>query len=174
MTAIKTLIVAAFMVCTLGCTFAPNVTIDYPVPLDDEVRALTVDICSEYHIDPAIVFAMMDVESDYNANAMGDRGQAFGLLQVQPRWHGDRINRLECWDLYDPENNVTVAVDYLSELLDKYDGNIEMALTAYNRGAYGAQRDLFSKGIYESEYSGKVLEEAQKLTEGAYTVVHTR
>ena len=64
-----------------------------------------------------------------------------------------------------------VSYEEAVSLLDKYDGDMGMALTAYNRGAYGAQRDLFSKGIYESEYSRKVLEEAQRLTEGAITNV---
>ena len=171
MASAKAIIIGLLAACSLGCGFAPDVTISYPVPLDEEVQAFVVDVCEEHHIDPAIVFAMMDVESDYDTHAVGDRGQAFGLLQVQPRWHGERINRLKCWDLYDPQNNVAVAVDYLDELLDKYEGDIEMALTAYNRGAYGAQNDLFSKGIYESEYSRKVLTEAQKLTEGAITNV---
>lgn len=170
MTAIKAFVVAAFVVCAMGCGFAPNVTISYPIPLDAEVQAKVADICSEYHIDPAIVFAMMDVESDYNIHAVGDHGQAFGLLQVQPRWHGERINRLECWDLYDPENNVTVAVDYLAELLEDY-GDMSMALVAYNNGPAGARENYFSRGVYESAYSREVLEEAQKLTEGAITDV---
>lgn len=173
MRSIKAIAIMALAVFMLGCASAPNVTPRYAVPLDDEIHNFTVNLCENHHINPAIIFAMMDVESDYNARAVGDYGQAFGLLQVQPQWHGERINRLECWDLYDPKNNVTVAVDYLVELLEKYDGNIEMALVAYNRGAYGAQRDLFSKGIYESEYSRKVLEEAQKLTEGAITNANT-
>ena len=148
---------------------AAEITAIYDVPLKAELQVRIIDICHEYEIDPAVVLAMMDVESDYDIYAMGDSGNAFGLLQVQPRWHYERIARLGCADLFSPENNVTVAVDYLAELLEKYDGDMEMALTAYNRGSYGAQRDLFSKGIYSSKYSTEVLTIAQTLSEGVST-----
>ena len=155
-------------------TVTPEITAMYGVPLEADLQAAIIDICDEYKVDSAIVFAMMDVESDYDIYALGDSGDAYGIMQVQRRYHYDRMARLGCWDLYDPVQCVTVAADYLTELLDKYEGDMSMALTAYNRGSYGAQRDLFSKGVYESDYSREVLTIAQTLAEGVTTCVYPR
>ena len=78
---------------------------------------------------------------------------------------------MNCNNLYDPYQNITVAVDYLAECIANNDGNVEMGLVEYNAGALGAERGWFSKGIYQSDYSKKVLTAAQKLTEGAITNV---
>lgn len=149
----------------------PEVTAMYGVPLEADLQAYIIDICNDYGIDAAVVFAMMDVESDYDIYASGDSGKAYGLMQVQPRWHGERMARLECWDLYDPVQCVTVAVDYLAELLDDYDGDMSKALVAYNNGPGGALEHYFSRGVYESDYSRKVLTTAQTLAEGVSTHV---
>ena len=74
--------------------------------------------------------------------------------------------RLGCFDLLDPEQNVTVAVDLLAELLEKYEGNIEMALTAYNMGCSGAYKNCFQYGKYSSSYSEAVLAYAEELKGG--------
>jgi hypothetical protein len=54
-------------------------------------------------------------------------------MQIQERWHKERLTRLGITNLYDPEQNVTVGCDILSELLNKY-GNYEDALSVYNSG----------------------------------------
>lgn len=145
-----------------------EINIFYAVPLDDELQIFIINLCEERNINPTIIFAMIETESQYDIDAMGDRGNAYGLLQVQPRWHYERIKRLGCTDLLDPEQNVTVAVDYLVELIAYYDGNVEMAIVAYNAGQRGAYNGWFKHGVYSSEYSKKVLTISQKITEGAY------
>lgn len=138
----------------------------YDIPLDDEFQLFVIDLCEENHIDPAVVFAMMYRESGFNAAAVGDKGNSLGLLQIQPRWHEERMARLECFDLLDPEQNITVSVDLLAELLEKYEGNIEMALTAYNMGCSGAYKNCFQYGKYSSSYSEAVLAYAEELKGG--------
>ena len=54
-------------------------------------------------------------------------------MQIQERWHKDRMKRLGVTNLYDSEQNITVGCDILSELLNKY-GNYKDALSAYNSG----------------------------------------
>lgn len=107
----------------------------YDVPLSTDLQLHIVNEADAYGIDPAVILAMAYRESTYNASAIGDGGNSYGLLQVQPGWHSGRMERLGCTDLLDPFQNVTVAVDYLGELLGIY-GSIEAALTAYNRGHY--------------------------------------
>lgn len=64
--------------------------------------------------------------------------------------------------MLNPYQNVTVGIDYLAELFAAYDGNIEMALTAYNMGPTGAEKHFFSKGDYSSQYSRYVMDTAKK------------
>lgn len=108
----------------------------YDVPLDMEMQLHIIQTCEEYHIDPAIVMAMIWRESGFRADAVGDNGNAFGLMQIWPYWHGGRMERLGCTDLLDPYQNVVVGIDYLAENIDRYDGDVAKALVAYNQGSY--------------------------------------
>lgn len=142
---------------------------DCPLPRDlqDHIAAL----CEEYHIDPAIIVAMCKKESTYNARAVGDGGNSLGLMQIQPRWHKDRMKRLGCTNLKDAYQNVTVGIDFLAELMGKYE-DVEKALMAYNAGESGARKNWWKRGIYSNKYSRAVLEIAEELKEGAIHEIH--
>ena len=129
----------------------------YSVPLKADVQRCIKDLCTEEGMDPTVIIAMIEVESNYDSDALGDGGNSFGLMQIQPRWHSERMQALGVTDLLDPKQNVTVGIDILAELVAKYEGNIEMALVAYNAGPTGAYRHWFSRGVYSSDYSKKVL-----------------
>ena len=129
----------------------------YPVPLDMEFQSFVIQTCEAHHIDPAIVFAMIQKESGFDASAVGDNGASLGLMQIQSRWHSGRMEKLNCNDLLDPYQNVTVGIDFLAELLERYDGDIEKALTAYNRGHFNGA---------VSHYAKLVLEASEALKEG--------
>ena len=116
----------------------------------------------QYGIDPAIVMAVIWKESRNNRGSGGDGGESLGLMQIQPKWHQWRMNCLNCPDLFDPFQNVTVGCHILGEKFQKY-GNIEMALMAYNAGDTGANRNWFSKGVYTNKYSQAVLQKAEEL-----------
>lgn len=112
----------------------------YTKPLPDPVPVAQLEtnnhidkIAKRYGLNPDIVKAIIEEESGWVASAEGDGGESIGLMQIQPRWHKERITRLGITNLYDPEQNVTVGCDILSELLNKY-GNYEDALSAYNSG----------------------------------------
>lgn len=113
----------------------PSVAL-YDVPLDAELQLHIIEQAEAHGIDPAIIMAMAYRESGFNAEAIGDGGDSYGLLQIQPRWHYARMERLGCTDLLDPFQNVTVAVDYLAEQIDRYDGDVAKALVAYNQGHF--------------------------------------
>lgn len=135
----------------------------YDVPLSEELQLHIIQTSEVHGIDPATVVAMIWKESTYDAAAVGDSGNSLGLMQIQQRWHADRMARLGCSDLTDPFQNVTVGVDILAELLNKYDGNISMALMAYNAGSAGADLYWFSQGIYSNSYSEAILNKAAAL-----------
>lgn len=114
-------------------------------------KDLPKQIAEQYGLDPDIVKAIIKIESNGNPQAVGDNGQSIGLMQIQPKWHKARIDRLGITDLKDPKQNLTVGCDILAELLDTY-GNYHMALAAYNTGSpYRGQ-----------EYADKVMAEANK------------
>lgn len=89
-------------------------------------------------IEPRLVLAVMHVESRYDAYAVSDKN-AMGLMQILPstgawlapqagvRWVGAQT-------LFDPIANVRLGIAYLRQLLDRYDGNLDAALAAYNWG----------------------------------------
>lgn len=135
----------------------------YPCPLDDDLQQYIINSCRARQIDPALVMAMCGVESSYEVDHMGDGGESYGLMQIQPRWHSDRMERLGVSDLLDPWQNVAVGIDYLDELMD-HDRGTAWALMAYN-GGYGYADEMEDMGLV-SEYAKKVMEQAEILTEG--------
>lgn len=132
----------------------------WDVPLSEDLQAYIVNECSAYEIDPTIILAMIGRESKFDAGAVGDDGRSFGLMQIMEHYHKERMERLGAIDLLNPYDNVTVGIDYLGELLARYDGDIEMALVAYNMGPTGA------RGICSTQYSRDVLAVADAYLEG--------
>lgn len=184
-TAIIVLAVFGAVMCLVGCddkadaammlpdetpvavlTQQEDVYATFDVPLDYDLQVFIIQTCEELNIDAAVVMAMIFYESSYQADAVGDGGNSLGLMQIQERWHEERMERLGVTDLFDPYQNVTVGIDLLAELLDEYDGNVEMALMAYNAGRSGADKYWFSNGEYSNEYSRKVVDLARLLNGG--------
>lgn len=129
----------------------------YDVPLDEEIQLHIIETAETHGIDPAIILAICSSESNFHPYAIGDSGNSLGLMQVQPYWHSERMERLGCPNMLDPFQNVTVAVDYLAEMLGWYGGDMAKALTAYNRGHYDGT---------VNEYATSVLNIAEELRGG--------
>jgi hypothetical protein len=141
------------------------VSVTYPVPMEQELQDFIISLCEEHHIEPGVVFAVIDRESDFRADAVGDNGKSFGLMQIQKRWHVERMEKLGCDDLLDPYQNVMVGIDYLAELFERENG-VEWALAAYNAGASGANLG------YGSNYAEEVLNHSDLLKGGVTYAVH--
>lgn len=132
----------------------------FDVPLAEEIQDHIFKLCEENDLDPAIIIAMIDKESKYTIDIIGDKGKSYGLMQIQPRWHSERMKELGVDDLLDPCQNITVGIDILVELLDS-GKSLEWALTAYNGGHAYANR-LANEGRVGS-YASSVLEIAENL-----------
>lgn len=105
-----------------------------PVPVAQlEINDHIDKMAKRYGLDSRIIKALIEEESGWLTSAEGDDGNSIGLMQIQERWHKDRMKRLGVNDLYDPEQNLTVGCDILSELLNKC-GNYKDALSVYNSG----------------------------------------
>lgn len=151
---------AAVVVEPVSSVAMPEVLEYYDVPLEDNLQSFIFGRCERHGFDPAIVFAMIDVESKFDRDAIGDRGASYGLMQIQPKWHAERMARLGCDDLLDPYQNVEVGIDILAELVTM-DRGLEWALMAYN-GGYSYANAFVSKGEL-SDYAREVMTVAANL-----------
>ena len=123
-----------------------------------EVIEMSARIGAAYNICPELLQAVAWHESRYREDAENDG--CSGLMQVAGRWHGDRMARLQVTDLYDPEDNMLVAADYLAELFAQYE-DMGMVLMVYS-GDSGAEAFVWS-GQGLSEYAQEIMEHTYQL-----------
>ena len=90
---------------------------------------------TRHKVDPALVKAIIMVESRYNPKAISKQG-ARGLMQLMPR----TARSLGVKDSFNPEHNVNGGVKYLKQLLDEFGDNLKFALAAYNAGSSKVRR----------------------------------
>jgi soluble lytic murein transglycosylase-like protein len=86
-------------------------------------------------VDVSLVRAVIQAESAFNPRAVSPKGAA-GLMQLMPSVIAD----YDVVDVFDPADNIRAGVAYLSDLLKRYDGNVELALAAYNAGPGAVDR----------------------------------
>jgi soluble lytic murein transglycosylase-like protein len=92
-------------------------------------------VARRYKIDPALVKAIIMVESRYNPNAISGKG-AKGLMQLMPV----TAKSLGVDDIFNPEQNIHAGVRHFKFLLKQFDGDIRLALAAYNAGSRSVRR----------------------------------
>ncbi|MBW4827266.1 MAG: lytic transglycosylase domain-containing protein [Clostridiaceae bacterium] len=112
----------------------------------------------KYNIDPYLVAAIINVESDFEKDACSKK-DARGLMQVSPttgNWAAKELNLKDFTleSLYDPEINIMIGSWYLNVLNEEFDGNLPLVLAAYNGGSGNV-----NKWLKDSRYSedGKSL-----------------
>lgn len=112
-----------------------------------------------HRLNPALVHAVIRAESAYDPHALSAKG-AMGLMQLMP----ETASLLNVSNPYDPEQNISGGVRYLRYLLDRFGGNLELALAAYNAGENRVSRESRVPRITETQqYVRKVLRFYQDL-----------
>ncbi|CAN5269339.1 hypothetical protein BH10ACI1_BH10ACI1_01230 [soil metagenome] len=104
---------------TLGAFTTGDVLID----------SYIVDSSRRYGVDPLLIYAQMHQESSFKLRARSNKG-ASGLMQLMPA----TAVRFGVTDIYNPQQNIDAGVRYMRWLLDKFGGDVQLALAGYNAG----------------------------------------
>jgi soluble lytic murein transglycosylase-like protein len=108
----------------------PEMTIDR-----DGVEKLVREAAERHNVDPALVRAVIETESNWNPYAVSRKG-AGGLMQLIPT----TAQRYGANDVFNPQQNIDAGVSHLKWLLERYNGNLDLALAAYNAGEGAVDR----------------------------------
>lgn len=130
----------------------------FPIKYKEEV----LEISNEIGMDKSLVFAMIKVESDFREKVVSHKG-AVGLMQVLPstaKWilakEGYNPNE---YDLYNSRDNIFVGVLYLKYLNDRFEGDLQKIMAAYNGGSSRIKDDKW-KEIDETRFYVKKVKVA--------------
>lgn len=115
-------------------TCTPDAAV-FPVLTVAQIRAYVYGKAPAMGLDPRIIMKMIRLESGFNNSRVSPKG-AVGLLQVLP----STARAFKCGDIRDPYNNLKAGMKFMSFLLRKYDGDLELALAAYNAGPGSVDR----------------------------------
>jgi transglycosylase-like protein with SLT domain len=101
----------------------------------DGTEKLVREAAERHRVDPALVRAVIETESNWNPRAYSRKG-AGGLMQLIPT----TAQRYGAYDVFDPQQNIDAGVKHLKWLLERYNGNLDLALAAYNAGEGAVDR----------------------------------
>ena len=145
------IIAAALLISLLGAGVRAQAE-ECVVP--DHILEISNEIGKEYNICPELLQSIAFQESRFQADAQN--GGCTGLMQVNPAWHEDRMRELGVTDLYDPEQNMEVAADYLQELFGRYE-DVRTVLMVYHGEAGAVDK------AEASQYADEILERSAAL-----------
>ncbi len=107
----------------------------------------------KYEIDPSLVHAVIKVESNGSPYAISRKG-AMGLMQLMP----STAYELQVKDPFDPEENIDGGTRYLKSLIERFNGDLTLALAAYNAGPKTVEKSRMIPSIPETQqYVRRVL-----------------
>lgn len=145
--------------CALLASSIPSLggrTAKQPDPIGRPYQRLIERTAERHRLDPLLLEALVEVESGRNAGAVSPKG-ARGLGQLMP----GTARRFDVSDPHDPEDNLDGAARYLAWLIERYQGDLTLALAAYNAGEGAVDRYVGVPPYPETKsYVRKVLSRA--------------
>ena len=111
-----------------------------------------------HRVDPDLIRAIIKIESNFNRYAISSKG-AQGLMQLMP----GTARYLQVYDAFDPWQNIYGGTQYIRQMLDSFQGNIQLSLAAYNAGPTRVMKYKRVPRIPETiNYVRKVMRQYQK------------
>lgn len=121
------------------------------VPLSYEDQDYLQSACEEFDISYALALAIIERETGFE-NSIGNNGESFGYMQIQEKWHKERMEQIGAKNLMFSYDNFRTGLHFMNELLSNHD--LANSLTYYNSGKFGTNKyakDVISKmGKWES------------------------
>lgn len=117
-----------------------------------EIRRAMTFYAKRYRLEPALLRAVIKVESDFQPSVVSRKG-AVGLMQLTP----DTAATLNVADPYDPIQNIRGGAKQLRHLLNLYEGDLRLTLAAYNAGVHRVKGGKIPRIRETRRYVRKVL-----------------
>ena len=114
---------------TPSASSQPVAEMSKDLQVNQDFEHVVEEASRKYGVDPGLIRAVIEAESSGNPLAVSPAG-AQGLMQLMPR----TASELGVSDPFDPTQNVMAGTQYLRRLLDRYQGDVRLALAAYNWG----------------------------------------
>ena len=96
------------------------------------IHSFVEDAAAEFGLEPALIRAVIRVESNFNHRAVSHAG-ARGLMQIMPPT-AHSLKEVKALNMEKPRANVRAGAKYLRKMINKFQGDLELALAAYNAG----------------------------------------
>jgi len=123
----------------------------------EEIHRAITFYATRYRLDPALLRAVIKTESDFRQDAVSHKG-AIGLMQLMP----DTAAGLRVTDIHDSLQNIRGGAKQLRRLLNRYKGNLPLALAAYNAGVQRVKGGKIPRIRETRSYVRKVLRQYEK------------
>jgi membrane-bound lytic murein transglycosylase B len=117
-----------------------------------DMGAIIDKASATYGVDKGLISSVIQAESDFDVNATSPKG-AMGLMQLMP----DTAKGLGVSNAYDPEQNVMAGTRYLKSLLNRYNGDVKLALAAYNWGMGNLERSTGNLPEETRNYIARIM-----------------
>ena len=130
-TTIRALVMLCLLIITVPTPTRPDYDGTYPRYSKQEIRRALAWFAKKYQLDPALLHAVIKTESDFRQHAVSPKG-AVGLMQLTPA----TAATLRVSDAYDSIQNIRGGSKQLRHLLNLYQGDLPLALAAYNAGVH--------------------------------------
>lgn len=152
----KLSLIAMALIVASNITFTVNAK-PQDTYLSEEIQEYCVEIGKEYGICPELLMAIIERESMGKEDA--ENNGCIGLMQINEKWHKDRMKNLMLDDLYDSYSNILIGADYLMELAVEYE-DIGLVLMKYN--GFSKAEEYYEQGKL-SNYAEEILERSAEI-----------